>query len=109
MDGLFDNRTWPQIDIRAAEDGAAVVEVDVPGVEKDALEVRADADYLVISGKRSTAGGHYSERHSGTFKRRLQIGRGYNVDDIKASHKNGVLTITVPIAKAPKDKKIPID
>lgn len=44
----------------------------------------------------------------GTFERRLTVPEGAETDKVKAEFKNGVVEITVPLAKEVAAKKIPL-
>lgn len=44
----------------------------------------------------------------GAFERRMSLPEGAATDKIKASFKNGVIEITVPLAKETVAKKVPI-
>jgi HSP20 family protein len=45
----------------------------------------------------------------GAFERRMTLPEGASADKVKASFKNGVLEITVPLAKETVAKKVPIE
>jgi HSP20 family protein len=49
-----------------------------------------------------------SERPSGTYSRQLVLGDGLAVDNIKAEYRDGVLTLTIPVAERAKPRKIEI-
>ena len=48
------------------------------------------------------------ERPTGTFARQLTLGNGVALDGIKASYRDGVLTLTIPVAEAAKPRKISV-
>ena len=45
----------------------------------------------------------------GAFERRMSLPEGATADKVKASFKNGVIEITVPLAKETVAKKVPIE
>ena len=49
-----------------------------------------------------------SERPSGTYARQLVLGDGLAVDDIRADYRDGVLTLTIPVAEQAKPRRIEI-
>jgi HSP20 family protein len=53
---------------------------------------------------------HRKEIRYGGFSRALPLPEGVNEDDIKASYKDGILEITVPVPEAPKAEatRVPI-
>lgn len=83
--------------------------MEVPGMTKQDLKITVEDDTLVVSGEKKLAkecrGENYcaSERCYGIFERRFAIPEGSDVEGIKASCKNGVLTITIP--KSGKENK----
>lgn len=99
----------PKLDVTGS-DTVYTVTVELPGVdEKDVkLELRDRA--LIISGEKkheheegSPGMGYYRmERSYGMFQRVLALPDDADADDIKATHKDGVLTITIPRHDLPK-------
>jgi HSP20 family protein len=49
-----------------------------------------------------------SERPSGVYSRQLVLGDGLNVEAIRADYRDGVLTLTIPVAEQAKPRKIEI-
>lgn len=90
-------------DIKDLE-GAYELTMDLPGFSKDDVNVDLKQGYLVISAKREQNNdqkddeGHYirRERYSGSFQRSFYVGDHLDASDIKASFKEGVLTLNVP-------------
>ena len=72
------------------------VEIDMPGVKKEDVEISLDRGILKVSGERKTA----SER---TYVKSFTAPQGVTEKNISASYADGVLTLTV--TKAEKDKK----
>jgi len=100
----------PPVDIFEVADGLAVV-VDMPGVEKDAVEVRVENDILTISGKAGSVipgTPHYREYELANFFRQFELNEHVDQEKIKAEMKYGVLTIHLPKAEKAKAKKVPI-
>lgn len=92
----------PDIDLTET-DAAYVVVCDLPGMEKDKIEVTFKDGELIIRGSRAAAreeggepGWYVRERSSGAFERIIAIGEGVKEDVITAEYTNGVLTVTVP-------------
>jgi HSP20 family protein len=90
-----------------------IVRFDLPGIDTDSLEVSAENQTLTVRAERTRRdpdGAAYlvSERASGTYSRQLVLGDGLAVDDIKAEYRDGVLTLTIPIAERAKPRKIQI-
>jgi len=90
-----------------------VVRFDLPGIDADSLEVSAENQTLTVRAERTRRdpeGSTYliSERPSGTYSRQLVLGDGLAVDDIRADYRDGVLTLTIPVAEQAKPRKISI-
>ena len=90
-----------------------VVRFDLPGIDADSLEVSAENQTLTVKAERTRRdpeGSAYliSERPSGTYSRQLVLGDGLAVDDIGAEYRDGVLTLTIPVAEQAKPRKIEI-
>ncbi len=87
----------PAVDILERDD-ALVLLVDLPGVNKDAIEVRVDADTLTLEGERLRDGnlaGVRLERPMGRFHRSFRIGVPIAPDKVQAAWRDGVLEITL--------------
>jgi HSP20 family protein len=90
-----------------------VVRFDLPGIDAESLEVSAENQTLTVRAERTRRdpeGSDYliSERPSGTYSRQLVLGDGLAVDDIRADYRDGVLTLTIPVAEQAKPRKIEI-
>src|SRR5262245_50383520 len=86
----------PPVDIFEKGDGLFVV-ADLPGVEKDNVDIRVDNNVLTIQAtvRRQTQGnGLYNEFALLDYFRQFQISDQLEQEKIKAELKNGVLTIS---------------
>jgi HSP20 family protein len=92
----------PQIEVFERE-GNVVVRADLPGVPRDAVQLRLDDDVLIVSGERrderkeEREGWYHSERSYGSFQRAIQLPQGVDPDRVQASFEDGVLEVTVPV------------
>jgi len=101
----------PRVDIFDVEDGLAVV-ADLPGVQKEDVEVRVENNVLTIAGKgrHKTAGNVlYREFDLVDYFRQFQISDHVDQEQIKAEMKLGVLTILLPKAEKAKPRKIAVN
>ena len=96
-------------DIEAFErKGEFVVRADLPGMTKDNVKVAISEGELVIEGERKEEkeqkekGYYASERSYGAFYRALPLPEGVKADDAKATFKDGVLEIALPLGKLPE-------
>lgn len=91
-----------------------VVRADVPGMEPKDVEVSLLGNALTIKGERKrkeeVTKENYLRREIayGAFERRLTLPEGTEADKVKAEFKNGVIEVTVPLAKEMATKKIPL-
>lgn len=86
---------------------------EVPGLEKDDINIKIQGNYLEISGIRKSDApegyrSHRIERGTASFSRSFTLPSDVDADKAKASLKNGVLTLILPKAEAAKPKKITI-
>jgi HSP20 family protein len=87
-------------------DGGYVVVADLPGFEKEEIDLRFDEGYLTIEAEHEVSEGddamHYTRSRSAFERVRLPRG-DIVVEDIEAAYHNGVLEIHVPMATAMDD------
>ena len=90
-----------------------LVQLDLPGVDPDSLEVTAENNTLTVRGERKATapdGAQYliSERPTGEFSRQMVLGDGLDLEQVSADYSDGVLTVTIPVAEEAKPRKIAI-
>lgn len=104
--GLGQGLWSPQVEM-FERDGQLVVRADLPGLNRDDVNVELADDAITIEGERrseqedNTPGFYRSERSYGKFYRRLPLPEGVKVENANATFNNGVLEITM---EAPKPK-----
>ena len=93
-------------------DGKVIVELEMPGVTKDGLEIKIENNELHILGKREPMAkeGEYliKERRDGDFYRVFTLDNTIDQDKIEASLNNGLLTITLGLKESEKPKLITV-
>lgn len=101
----------PRVDIWEG-DNEIVLHGEMPGVEKEDLDIRFENRRLTILGNVSQrnqslqfAGGEYA---IGNFERTFVIGETIDTDRISAKLKNGILTLHLPKLEAVKPRKIKV-
>ena len=98
----------------AESDGEVTVKMEVPGVEKDQLQLTVADDRLTVRGgmhkesEERPKNYHRQEIRYGTFQRSVPL--PVEVDAAKASAKlrNGMLEITLPKSRQPKAQEIKV-
>ena len=100
----------PKISISEEGDNV-VVEAEIPGIDKKDIEISVRDNVLTIKGetkkeKKEEKKGkyYYSERHYGSFYRSIDLPKEIDDKKTKASYKDGVLRIELPIIKEAKEK-----
>ncbi|WP_163760248.1 Hsp20/alpha crystallin family protein [Mycobacterium botniense] len=90
-----------------------VVELDLPGIKADSLDVNVENDTLTVRAERPPVDDARDwltgERPHGVFSRQLYLGTGLDADHITADYTDGVLRLTIPVAEAAKPRKIPVE
>ncbi len=102
----------PPADIFEDADGVSIV-LDMPGVTKDRLAVKADRSGLVIEGEAAIAmpegmEAAYAEIRSAHYRRSFTLTSELDTESIEASMKDGVLSIRVPKRAELKPRQIEI-
>jgi HSP20 family protein len=80
-----------------------VVAMDLPGVDRAALEINLENEKLIIKGTRSSENGdqenHRTERPCGHFHRTFGLPVAVDPEQIAAEYKDGVLYVRLPKRK----------
>ncbi len=101
----------PAVDIAEFED-RFVVRADIPGVDRDAIEITMDEGVLTLRGERATneeAEFRRVERARGRFFRRFNLPDAADAEGITARHSNGVLEIAIPKQAKVMPRKIAVE
>ena len=105
--------TTPAVDLYEEKDDI-VVKADLPGMDKDNIEVNLSGNRLTIKGEKKQEeevkkeGYYRSERSYGSFVRTLELPREVQTDKVKAAFKNGILEIRLPKTEESKKKEIQV-
>jgi len=95
-----------RVDIRE-NDSNYLLEAELPGVDEKNIDLTVDGDVLTISAdlneERKDERNCYSERRYGHMTRAFNL-EGIDQEKIVASHKNGILYVTLP-KMLPEEKK----
>ena len=103
----------PAVDIKET-DTQYTFQAELPGLNREDLDVEFVGDTLVIRGTREETkeekgeGFIRRERQSGSFYRSFRIDTPINQDEINAEYKDGLLTVTVPKAEPVKTQRISV-
>ena len=98
----------------AREGDNYIIQVSLPGVGSDNIDVTVEDNVLTIKGntqsEHDNKEGEYliRERQVGSFHRSLRLPDTVDTESIKPSYKDGVLTITIPKAESKKAKHLKV-
>ena len=96
----------PQVDVFRGDDPPALtVQVELPGVEPEDVQLIASAQALLIAGERRRPkdGGHYQQMEIdyGPFQRHITLSEEVDPEGATATYERGLLTVRLPIAPRP--------
>lgn len=100
----------PPVDIYETPEGL-VLWADMPGVDKENLEVRIENGVLTIAGRSAhTVPGEpiYREYDLASYFRQFELGDQIDTEKINAELKYGVLKLNLPRAEEHKPKKVEV-
>ncbi len=107
-------RVWmPRVDIKE-EGNTYHVLMDLPGVNKEDVNIMLEDGVLTISGERKSSEEeekqrcHLNERAHGKFSRRFTLQNVIDTEKIEAKIENGVLTVSLPKLEAVLPRKIEV-
>ncbi|MDQ3995651.1 MAG: Hsp20/alpha crystallin family protein [Gemmatimonadota bacterium] len=105
----------PAMDVAEKAD-AYLINVELPGVEPNQVEINFEQNVLTVRGTKPSSfevsNGEYrvytAERVSGEFERAVRLPDFVDSERIEASYSHGLLRILVPKAQAAQPRKIEI-
>lgn len=118
----FFNKTsyaMPKVDVKETKE-SYVLDMDLPGRSEKDVELSVKDNVLTIASsheekkEEKSAGDKDNfewlirERHRTSFCRRFTLPQDIDVDNVKASFKDGVLQVTIPRKAVPQTKRITI-
>jgi HSP20 family protein len=96
----------------AATDNEYVVELEMPGVNKEGLEVTVEGNELTIVGRRQVDVPEgelcYCESPQADYQRVFELGPDVDTAKISAEMRQGVLTLRLPKSERAKPKQIEV-
>jgi len=108
-------RPWaPAVDILETEN-ELILKADLPEVKQDQIDIRVEDGTLTLRGERKFEavkdgkGYHRIERSYGAFSRSFSLPDTVQSDGVKATFKDGVLTVTLPKKEMAKPRQIKVE
>jgi HSP20 family protein len=107
----------PRLDVYYCGEDApkkAVVKVELPGIELDAVNLEVRGRTLVISGERpvrETEGRTYQqvELPSGPFRRTVELSVDVDAEQAQATYEDGILRVELPTKLPHAARQVPIE
>ncbi len=106
--------TWaPPVDIFEKHD-QLVIRAEIPGVQKDDVDVRIENGVLTLHGERKQEAefeeekAYRMERVYGTFTRTFSLPTTVDSAKVTATYRDGVLEVSIPKVETAKPKKVEI-
>lgn len=103
----------PAVDLFEEKDDI-VIKAELPGLEKENIEVNLTDNILTIKGEKKRAEEVKEEnyyrcgRAYGSFLRNIELPKAVHADKVKASFKNGILEVRVAKTEEAKSKEIKV-
>ena len=119
LDSLFEQSLgdcecgWsPALDVYQNPDDIVVI-AELPGMNKEEIEISLHDGTLTIAGERKHEGGNgdpaeRSERYVGKFRREISLSVRVDANKVSATYRDGILTVTLAKAEEAKPKQIQI-
>jgi HSP20 family protein len=110
----YDGDWLPAMDI-AENDSEVTASLELPGLKREDIKVSVQDDVLTVTGEKKQeqtedAGRvHKVERSYGYFKRVVSLPTSVDAGKVKATYKDGLLTISLPKTESKKPKEIAIE
>lgn len=92
-----------------------VIDIDLPGVSPEAVEVLAEDGVLTVRGERATrelapgARSVFAERAAGSFVRRFRLPKSADLGAVSASYSNGVLTVRIAKIAPAQPRRVTVE
>ncbi len=85
------------------------VRMDLPGMDKDAINVEMERGILTVSGTRKGFGEDGKEERSFEVRRSVRLPEAIAEDGVKAAYQDGVLTVTLPKREEARARRVMIE
>ena len=106
----YQGSAYPKVNVYEYDDRVGIV-AEIPGLDKKQLDVSVEEGVLTIAGDKHSAfendGAKVLRRElkQSSFKRSFELGELLNGEDISASFKDGILSVSIPKTEPEKPKK----
>ena len=102
----------PPVDVVEDKTGITLY-ADLPGVAKDKLDVRVEADSLLIEGELGLTmpdgmSPHHAEVQTSRYRRTFALSKELDPAKIEAEFEHGVLRVRIPKAENAQPRRVPV-
>ena len=102
----------PIVDIQAAESGY-VLYAEMPGVNRDGIQITVEDGNLVLFGQRQSLSVHgeplHRESRQLSYRRVYELDPSIDANKISARIEQGILTVNLPKAESLKSRRITLE
>ena len=102
----------PKVNIFETQDGY-VLEAEMPGVNKEGLEITLEGTEVTITGHRQAeplpGEALFRESNTAVYRRAFDLDPAIDTAKVSARIEQGVLTLTLPKSERVKSRKISVD
>ena len=109
----FNKGAYPKVNVYEYDDKVGII-AEIPGLDKKDLKIDVEEGILIISGDKhglfddSGAKVLRRELKGSSFKRQFELGEQLDGENIKASFKDGLLSVDIPKVEPTKPKKLSV-
>jgi len=109
----FSGTAYPKVNVYEYDEKVGII-AEIPGLDKKDLKIEVEDGILIISGDKhglfddNGAKVLRRELKGSSFKRQFELGELLDGENIKASFKDGLLSIDVPKVEPTKPKKLSV-
>jgi len=114
-DDILSRGDWiPPVDIFENDKHEIVIEAEMPGLNKEDIDLRVENNTLTLRGERKRESEvkddqfHRVERVHGTFLRSFSLPATVDAGRVSADYKDGVLTVVLPMREEAKPRQIQV-
>ena len=114
-DDILSRGDWiPPVDIFENDKHEIVIEAEMPGLNKEDIDLRVENNTLTLRGERKRESEvkddqfHRVERVHGVFTRSFSLPATVDAGRVSADYKDGVLTVVLPMREEAKPRQIQV-
>ena len=109
----FSGTAYPKVNVYEYDDKVGII-AEIPGLDKKDLKIEVEDGILIISGHKhglfDDEGAKVLRRElkGSSFKRQFELGEQLDGEKVKASFKDGLLSVDIPKVEPTKPKKLSV-